>query len=528
MDGLVADLGRARFIVGAPHPRAQAAAFAQAASLSPEVRAALRGTRHRLLHAEPVDVFDLDPARPYTDECEAVFYDYTRNRALRVRGAAGGVGPLRITLENDQPRPSPDEWAEAVRMVAQSPVWGPILQSGEVRVYDPMPPNLEPEGDEEVERTLFVGMYSRAHKFNRIVAVNMVRREVSRSEVTPRTSLANLSLCGPDVVSCNRPARGTPGAALVQWPAPPATPLWTFEVIRPAASSGTNGSGVELRNVKFRGRSVLRQAHVPLLNVKYDGDTCGPYRDWLYEETCFDAVGTNVPGTQGIRWCTQPPQTIFEKDADGGNFVGVALWEHEDGSLRVLSQCAAGWYRYATEWRFYPDGVIQPRFRFGAVADSCTCNAHNHHAYWRFDWEILDNKNTVEELQSGVWTPLKKEISRKREVGSDVQWRVRHHKQELGYQILTGADDSVGDAFSGDDCYLIRRRNSEVDDGQRLTGSAQARISRFVKGEKVLKADLVTWYVAHFYHTQDEVAALDHSHGGEFGPTLQPFNWPDS
>ncbi len=40
------------------------------------------------------------------------------------------------------------------------------------------------------------------------------------------------------------------------------TVLWKFLAVRPAASSGTRGSGVELRFVDYRGKRVLYRAHV--------------------------------------------------------------------------------------------------------------------------------------------------------------------------------------------------------------------------------------------------------------------------
>ena len=47
----------------------------------------------------------------------------------------------------------------------------------------------------------------------------------------------------------------------------------------------------------YRGKRVLRRAHVPILNVKYDRDRCGPFRDWQYEEGKIEAQGTDVaPG----------------------------------------------------------------------------------------------------------------------------------------------------------------------------------------------------------------------------------------
>src|SRR5262249_51752516 len=39
------------------------------------------------------------------------------------------------------------------------------------------------------------------------------------------------------------------------------TTLWKFLAVRPGASSGTNGSGVELRFVDYRGKRVLYNGH---------------------------------------------------------------------------------------------------------------------------------------------------------------------------------------------------------------------------------------------------------------------------
>ena len=82
--------------------------------------------------------------------------------------------------------------------------------------------------------------------------------------------------------------------------------MWRFLVIRPAASSGTNGSGIELRYVDYKGKRVLYRAHVPILNVKYTGDACGPYRDWQYQEGMIQAAGSDV--APGFRLCPAPAQ----------------------------------------------------------------------------------------------------------------------------------------------------------------------------------------------------------------------------
>src|SRR5215210_6319679 len=55
----------------------------------------------------------------------------------------------------------------------------------------------------------------------------------------------------------------------------------------------------------------------------------------------------------------------------------------------------AGWYRYISEWRLHTDGTIRPRFGFSAVTDSCVCNVHHHHVYWRLDFDIVTAENNV-------------------------------------------------------------------------------------------------------------------------------------
>jgi hypothetical protein len=98
--------------------------------------------------------------------------------------------------------------------------------------------------------------------------------------------------------------------------------LWNLIVVRPRASTPQTfgkGSGVELRQVTYRGRLVFWQAHVPILNVLYEDDVT--YRDWQNQETPFQADGTDPVGP-GWRLCTSPPATILESGTDAGNFQG--------------------------------------------------------------------------------------------------------------------------------------------------------------------------------------------------------------
>ncbi len=399
-----------------------------------------------------------------------------------------------------------------------------MVAAGEIRFYKPMPPVREPDLGEVVDRTLFVGLMSKPRRFNRIVSVNMITGEVSPTGIRPWRAQATPQICGVPDNFCFTPPQGTPGSVVIEWPAD--NPVWRFQAIRPTASSGCLGSGVELRDVRYMGRNVLKQAHVPVLNVQYtNSDFCGPYRDWLWEEMCFEAVGEDIPGAPGFRWCSQPALTISETGVDGGNFFGVAVYEDTDGALVLVSVCQAGWYRYIPEWRFYPDGRIQPRFKFGAVENTCVCDEHTHHAYWRFHFRILNKHMALEELQGDRWVLQRRETAFFRDPKIERRWRVRNwKKRNQGYEIIPGEGDGVGDDFSGDDQFALLYNRNQIEDGRcNVAMNVEQQIWGFLNNAPIANRDLVIWYAAHFHHGVEEDGD---AHAVAIGPTLQPFGWP--
>ncbi|MBM3457641.1 MAG: hypothetical protein FJX77_03790 [Armatimonadetes bacterium] len=514
-----------RVVAESPVAAAAVDAFNRAVLQNRRVSEFLSGHRWRLLHSEPISQWNELKEQHETHECESVFFDYTRNVTLRVRGRLAAPGAVLLEPSYEQPLPSEEEFQEAVALVRQSAVWGPLLAGAQVLPYHPMPGILQPdESGQPVDRTLYVGLVSKPRRFNRIVAVNMIRRQVSREPVVPKQVRVEGMTCGVPEVACAVPRRGTPGSATLSWPA--ANPVWQMRVIRPSSSSGKNGSGVDLKDVRYRGSRVFKEAHMPILNVQYDQDACGPFRDWLWQETCFDAVGTDV--APGIRMCTEAPRTILDTGRDGGNFVGVAIFENPDQTLLVTSVTRAGWYRYVMSWIFHLDGRIEPRFGFDGVANSCVCRAHNHHGLWRFDFDVVQSSNVVEELNGADWTRLRTETRRLRAAEGAPRWRVRDTRSNAGYEILSGEEDGVGDAFSGQDFYALRYKSRELDDGRTLFGASSTALDRFV-GRESLTGDVVVWYGAHFRHVvEEEPAVLDHDHSSLVGPTLVPFNWPTS
>lgn len=477
----------------------------------------LKGARHRVVSFQTEDDEDTDEPVNF----EAIVYDYTNRRTLVASGSVDDPSTADMTETSRHPRPDPDELAEAVEILKRDPELGPDIESGALEPYQAMPPllnNTLPDGS--VERTINVGLYSaRRDVRHRFAAVNMV---------TSRTTLGPTGAphehhrdCGvPGVDSCP-PSRGSGKVRVTVTKG--SEELWSLVVVKPAISSGANGSGVELKHVRYRGDKVLHQAHVPILNVEYERtgnlDGCGPsYRDWQNEEACFKAEGDNV--LPGYRACTEPAETIFESGRDGGNFRGVAFYIRNQ-QLFLVSELAAGWYRYASEWRLHEDGTIRPRFGFNAVRNPCTCKPHHHHAYWRFDFDVAEKPETVQEFNDPPlegdrnWHDIKRETRRRKRPTSERKWRVRNTDGK-GYELIPGAGDGQADDFGVGDMWVVRKRQGELEDG---FGPDRARIEQFVNNQPVKDERLVVWYAGHFRHSP--TGNGDHI----VGPRLEPFNW---
>src|SRR5262245_55912889 len=148
------------------------------------------------------------------------------------------------------------------------------------------------------------------------------------------TALVLFGFAQAATAQCNPPHK-------IEWPA--ANPVWTLCWTPPDASSGIDGSGLELAHVFYKGRRVFWHLNMPVLNVLYDQQTagfCGPtYRDWLNQLQAFDANNVVQPGYAEP---TTPPKTVCDAPgADIGSFAGVAVEKLTD-RLVLTSQTRAG------------------------------------------------------------------------------------------------------------------------------------------------------------------------------------------
>lgn len=524
---------RVEIVPFGPSPRATRAA-ATAALEHPAVRAELGDANTRLLSAVPVAPRRDPGAEP--DHVRATVYDYLNERAVIVEAPIEGSTHVSVSSTVKQPLPSGDEFAAAVDAVGGDEKLGAAIGDGRLVAYRPMPPIvIEELEDGRVERMIAVGLRPAGEnaKGHEIVAVKAATGELRRFDSgAPAGAIARDEMCGLPDAGQQTAERGEPGAARITVTRGGQL-LWSFVAVRPAASSGTNGSGIELRAVAYKGKRVLRRAHVPILNVRYDGDACGPFRDWQWQEGMIQANGSDP--APGFRLCSEPAKTIFESGSDPGNFLGVAVYVEGD-EVVLVSELEAGWYRYISLWRLAADGTIRPRFMFGAVEDSCVCNVHHHHVYWRFDFDVVTGAhNAVREFNdpplqghTSRWHTLRHEIRRPKLPARKRKWRVVNRVSGESYTLIPGPEDGKRDRFGVGDLWALRHRPSaQIDDGVGFTtdlDEARAQLDTFINGQSIYDTDVVLWYSAHFSHDiHAEQDAADHGH--IVGPDLVPGGW---
>jgi len=334
-----------------------------------------------------------------------------------------------------------------------------------------------------------------------------------------------------------RPA--PPSLALFQhvsWPS--ANPVWKFYWVPPTASSGmTNGrSGLEIRQVYYKGKEVFYQAHVPVLNVLYDQSCLAQsYRDWENQLARFNADNVIFNGTDvkdgkcgyaepknPVKTALDHPGLSYGQETQQCNFLGVAVEKRPD-RLVMTTQMQAGWYRYIQVWSFLLNGTIQARYGFSYTQHQCTTYKHHHHAYWRFDFDIDGAGGDAVDVYDSAkksWQQIKTETSRKRTAANAPKWRVRDKKTGRGYEVRPGANDGIATSFGVSDVWVLRYKGDETNDGGAFGGGGpshdQIHINKFLTNENLDGQDIVMWYRAGITHGPG-------AHNMLAGPDLVPF-----
>lgn len=374
---------------------------------------------------------------------------------------------------------------------------------------------------------------------------------------TSLLGLGLLTLAGQTQASptCAAPSR------LIQFPT--GSPVWEFCLLTPSQSSGTDGSGIEIREAFYNGHKVFKRAHTPVLNVKYvSGAACNCYRDWIDEEGKFKVVTSasnpnafNIAGSGNYAEAIMPPVTVCDNGGSQGDipsttgFRGVAA-ERLGDRLVLTTQMSAGWYRYLVKWTFYTDGRIEPRFGFSAVNATCVSNDHRHHVYWRFDFDIDDAQNDAIGAPPKDGNPRPMLATEGMRTLPDATKKppyiVYDTVSNRGYNVVPGPENlnsPVGSApsaggptwnsvtypFDVTDAIMLQYKESspgvptEINDGAGLSQCAlTSTFLNFMNNEALNdNGDVVTWYRGGGFHAG---GALDTC--TVVGPTLYPLgNW---
>ena len=475
----------------------------------PEVENLLRNKSFRVL---ALQTEDLDPEN---SEYNLQVYNETDDQLYEVNGPLNMSITPQILESFEEIPATPEEFEAAFKILSEDPQLGPLIQAQTLLPYEAMPPILQPH------RLIPVGLISNSNPSSRpheIVGVDLSSRQVTRfPKGAPAGAIAIEQVCGmPNAHQANT-AKGVRGSAEIEIEKGDQL-LWSFTVIRPSASSGKKGSGLELRNLYYKGKKVFSRAHTPILNVQYDDNRCGPFRDWGYSENPFVAVGSNL--APGIRLASEPPKTIFDTHDDRGQFRGVAIYSSE-GLVTLTTELSAGWYRYVSKFELYDDGRIKPIFQFSGVTNSCVCFSHHHNVYWRIDFDVQGVNNSIQVSNGSTFRVIPEEISQIKSPENQV-WRIGNSVTGSAYDLTPGASDGVADDYSIADVWLLRYSPTQIDDS-RVRTSTKAALNAFLTGGNLVQRDVVMWYTGHFAHLTGE-AEVGH---GIVGPTLAPVNWPE-
>jgi hypothetical protein len=511
------------------------------------VQAELSGSQYRRLSFEFVENESKTIGKQeFPDAYNAVFYDYSRNRTLVATGFFDDSGKISIREEAYQPTPNNDEFDDAVRILEKDLNFSTRFKANELKTFRPMPDVTVPEGTNQ--RLVNVGLMGRDNgNSNEVISVDLLNKRVIRySTNAPPQSKAAPEACGIPDAGQPTTSRGTAGQYDMVV-SQNGSPLWEMRIIRPSASSGTRASGIEVQNVKYRGKSVMKRGNAPVLNVEYPNGACGPYRDWQYQEDQFATPATgNTDPAPGIRIVAagQVATTALETGTDAGNFRGVAVYTQNSETV-LVTELQAGWYRYIMEWRFADNGTIRPRFGFGATDDSCVCSVHNHHVYWRFDMDVVNPENNVFQVERGrkFLRALPNETSRLRNYTTNRGILVQNSTGNEAYMMIPNITDGVADNYGRGDMWVLKYKNvvggtalqNEIDDGYNQVSGTGTPInigSLFMNNEAITGQDVVLWYGSHFIHS-DGANLIDPSRNGNLvlsgshvvGPDLRPVRW---
>lgn len=309
---------------------------------------------------------------------------------------------------------------------------------------------------------------------------------VIRSADEPNNAKSHLRVkaCVLILALCIIVAAGTASAeeGIVDWGG------WKFSY------STRNAAGLELSNVTFGDRKILRKVSFPVMRVEYDNDVCGPYAD--------------------ILWTNSYVPIELDPPYDSCNGSGLCARTYtQDGNeyLEVGVNAELGEYDIYQTYIFSPEGF----FDSFVFSRGLQCEAdHRHHAHWLFDFDI-DGNDSDQVLKNSGNLQTSEFNDRK---ASTSYWTIQDPDSGLRVELNPGTYDGFTDDFSQWDVAVRKRHQGEAN-GWRL--GARGEIGdNYNNSESIDRQDIVLWYISHLDHKALEGSTKWHSSG----PRIQVIN----
>jgi primary-amine oxidase len=332
------------------------------------------------------------------------------------------------------------------------------------------------------------------------------------------------------------PAIGPKAGQLVEWEG------WSFKW------SVHSRAGVILRDVNFRGRTVLKYAGLAEIFVPYNR---GQPRPTDFGPGIAQQMEELIPGRDCIPGSLRcqtfnadgkeegPPLVMLHEESTGLSYKGGSGRAYGK-KLTLWNVYNLGGYHYINRWSFHDDGCLVPEIGLtGSLNHTGTGDAspygslvgrngqgtkvfapsHVHNIYYCLDFDIDGpENNVVEEFNfhqdkpgslSGThsWKPILTESSRPWSAANFRSWRVvnRKSKNALGlprsYELIPGGNGvfrgGAAETYAQAELWVTRYHSEEYPIETRPLSVA---LPSYVNNESVDRQDVVVWYVLHVHH----------------------------
>lgn len=281
-------------------------------------------------------------------------------------------------------------------------------------------------------------------------------------------AVAALAVAGLGISLAATPASGQVGNGTVDWNG------WTLNY---GVQSGFDG--LRLTDVKYEGVQMAGQMSLPVMNVYYQNNACGPYADRLGGTVI--GLYTNEFTQNGERWLE-----IAVEDHIGAYVIYQSFYLSENGVLDA---------------HMFSKGL--------------QCNIyHEHLPFWRFDFDVDGSANDqILRRTNGSLQAETQEFNQSATAADDHEWYVRDtvSGKTVRLNFDDGTYNQAGDvvperAYVQNNVFGRQYKQSES-----IWRGGPTRSLGFNEGEAI--NDVVLWYSGYMPHSAAEGPNLWHSTG---------------